>query len=962
MLEQELERQRQEIGRRELERQKQVEQLRREAERQEIERRRLQAEQCEIDRQRLEAEKCKLEKQRREAEQREIERQRCENEHLELQRQRREAEQRELDRQRYEAEQRELERLEAERIEAERIEAERIEAQRMEAELSRQRKMQPSNYMHQHYSSVVANEPVEHSLGQSMTEHTKEAISEVRDLWHCPLSTSPLIGSTMAHGMANSRAKIPFEIHMDSSITQHVITSNKHHEYDIQLYNDQENHQHYQAPYSNQEHESPYGNHGFQNAFHYQMQQHQEQRVEPQHQHHQQHIQPHHHQSHSQLQQHLQPQHHHSSQHMQHQQHPIYDNVPPNDIEYQQYHSSVQSPSLHHDVEPQKQLHFTPYVEPDEESSKPYRMPSELPYIKSPGMNRRDLKYLEGAEDKENAIVIDYNEPIEENVIKQPEENNVYVDESLGIAPLSGINETCFTQSFSTHLTSSTPLTNHFRQSYRTKEVQQFQEHDVPTQTLPDVPIGDADDKLSVIMESTREYISSSSGSSANIRTTTSGFTLTREDMIPIEEQSSNQDIESTESLLAANQTYEQKMRAQIQAVHAQSPRTVQRNVDQITSEIKNSCDLRKSINFKLSNEKDDSMDCEDQEPVEEMEEESFELPTGNINPFDKGLIAGLLKKVKFPRPHHAEGYVRLNNNINKFVPSTMVTLGTEAYDIEKCLGKGTYGTVFKAINLQTGQTVALKTQKPAWVWEYYIVKEIKARLTNPHMLRGFMDITTAYVADNASVLVSEFSKYGTLLAVTNQIKIATGKPLVEALAIFFTIEMLQIVEYLHKCHIIHGDIKPDNFLLMHLPTEDVRPTIQLIDFGCSIDMTLLPENTKFTQVIKTEDFTCIEMQTGKPWTYQTDLYCLAASSHCLLFGNYMRVSHTGDRWFINSKIPRYAKKATWERYFTELLNIESCSKMPDLAKLRNMLEETLAQISELRSTIRSFSNVLNKR
>lgn len=74
-----------------------------------------------------------------------------------------------------------------------------------------------------------------------------------------------------------------------------------------------------------------------------------------------------------------------------------------------------------------------------------------------------------------------------------------------------------------------------------------------------------------------------------------------------------------------------------------------------------------------------------------------------------------------------------------------------------------------------------------------------------------------AYVANNGSVLVSEYSKFGTLLTVTNQIKVATGKPLMETLAIFFTIEMLQIVEYLHNCQIIHGDIKPDNFLLMRL-------------------------------------------------------------------------------------------------------------------------------------------------
>ncbi|XP_024893352.1 mitotic checkpoint serine/threonine-protein kinase BUB1-like isoform X1 [Temnothorax curvispinosus] len=366
---------------------------------------------------------------------------------------------------------------------------------------------------------------------------------------------------------------------------------------------------------------------------------------------------------------------------------------------------------------------------------------------------------------------------------------------------------------------------------------------------------------------------------------------------------------------------------------------------------------------LQLNSENVDTMECEEHEPMEQVEEEMFELPSRDINPFDKNLIAGLLKKIKFPQPHHADGYKRIDADLNKLLPSelsTTITLDTEAYDLKKCLGKGKYGTVFKAVNLQTGETVALKTQRPAWVWEYYIVREIKTRLTNPHMLRGFMDVTMAYVANNGSVLVSEYSKYETLSSVTEQIKIVCGgKPLMETLSIFFTIEMLQIVEYLHKCQIIHGDIKPDNFLLMRLPTQDVRPTIQLIDFGSSIDMKLLPENTTFTQVIKTGDFSCIEMQTGRPWTYQTDLYCLAATSHYLLFGNNMRVSNIDGRWFIASKLPRYTKKAAWEQFFTELLNIESCEKMPDLAKLRNMMEETLAQVPEVQTKIRAFSTLL---
>lgn len=146
---------------------------------------------------------------------------------------------------------------------------------------------------------------------------------------------------------------------------------------------------------------------------------------------------------------------------------------------------------------------------------------------------------------------------------------------------------------------------------------------------------------------------------------------------------------------------YEQKMRAQIQAVHAQSPRTVQRNVDQITTEIKTNCDLRKSINFngqadgspnqslpplpQLEESKikiDTSMECEYQEPMEQVEEQEvkeeppFELPEGDFNPFDKSLINGLLRNMKFPQERHSEGFYKLKSNLTKFVPSSTITLG----------------------------------------------------------------------------------------------------------------------------------------------------------------------------------------------------------------------------------------------------------------------------------------------
>jgi hypothetical protein len=53
---------------------------------------------------------------------------------------------------------------------------------------------------------------------------------------------------------------------------------------------------------------------------------------------------------------------------------------------------------------------------------------------------------------------------------------------------------------------------------------------------------------------------------------------------------------------------------------------------------------------------------------------------------------------------------------------------------------------------------------------------------------------------------------------------------------------------------------------------ESREPSLQLIDMGRGIDMTLFPEGTTFKTVVTTKDFQCIEMQTKRPWTYQVTI------------------------------------------------------------------------------------------
>ena len=101
-------------------------------------------------------------------------------------------------------------------------------------------------------------------------------------------------------------------------------------------------------------------------------------------------------------------------------------------------------------------------------------------------------------------------------------------------------------------------------------------------------------------------------------------------------------------------------------------------------------------------------------------------------------------------------------------------------------------------------------------------------------------------------------------------------KTSIEPIAVFFTIEMLQILEKLQKSNIIHGDIKPDNFLVQRKPdfSQELfkKATLQMIDFGVSIDMNLFHPNQTFKFKFEKQENRCPEMLEDRAWTYHVSL------------------------------------------------------------------------------------------
>lgn len=117
-----------------------------------------------------------------------------------------------------------------------------------------------------------------------------------------------------------------------------------------------------------------------------------------------------------------------------------------------------------------------------------------------------------------------------------------------------------------------------------------------------------------------------------------------------------------------------------------------------------------------------------------------------------------------------------------------------------------------------------------------------------------------------------------------------------------------------------------------------------------------------FTYVVKTEYFMCCEMMEKKPWTYQTDLFGLAGTIHVMLFGSYMEVKKMAIGWNVTSRFPRYMNKLLWEQFFGTLLNVPSCSSMPNLQALKDQLEEEIhAREKFVCDKIAEFNHSLSK-
>lgn len=293
----------------------------------------------------------------------------------------------------------------------------------------------------------------------------------------------------------------------------------------------------------------------------------------------------------------------------------------------------------------------------------------------------------------------------------------------------------------------------------------------------------------------------------------------------------------------------------------------------------------------------------------------------------------------------------------------------TRVYAVKRLLGKGAFAPVYLADSYDSspseGSTTlcAIKTDSPPLnsTWEFHILRLLSTRLLSSSHSHHLPSILTAFelhtFADEA-FLILHYHPQGTLLDLVNwtrEERIKSGKPagegLDECLAMFFTVELLRVMEGVHDTGILHGDLKGDNVLLRledgALPSPYTPPThehtangtgtawrgkgITLIDFGRGVDVRAFRPECSFVADWSADAHDCAEIREGRPWRWQLDYFGCAGVVHTLLFGRDVCTVPVGGgegggiaqrrEWKLREGLRRYWQGALWEELFHLLIN-----------------------------------------
>ncbi len=201
-------------------------------------------------------------------------------------------------------------------------------------------------------------------------------------------------------------------------------------------------------------------------------------------------------------------------------------------------------------------------------------------------------------------------------------------------------------------------------------------------------------------------------------------------------------------------------------------------------------------------------------------------------------------------------------------------------YRLIRLLGSGGMGTVYLAEQTLIGARVAVKVLHPHLAQDarlrarFYAEARTVNLIGHPNIVRIF-DINEA--ADGLHYFVMEYLE-GTPLS-------RLPRPMDPSMVVWLLAQACDALEAVHRCGVVHRDLKPDNLLMMERQGE--LPALKVLDFGVAKALRD-PGNQEQTvagQVFGTPAYMAPEQWAGQPVDGRADLYSLGVTGYLLVTG-----------------------------------------------------------------------------